>query len=347
MIGLLFVGLLAVVVFAQIKLAPTVLKNLFYEYKYDTRLAEPGELITFTSKMINAWNFPVVYVSVAEQMPETARIEKTGRNSKSHRLYLLPKHSYTHDIRFSIDKRGVYRKGKCYIEAGDFLGFTAKVRNIDLDSDIVIMPKRSEDDMVIKTLGGYIGDISVRRFIIEDPVLTIGYRDYTGREPMKNISWNQSARVNKLMVKNNDYTVDTNVAVVLHMDSDRNREMESCLEILRTVCEELEKKRIPYEFLSNGDMGDLNEGYGSRHLNYLMMKAGRSKLRGYFSFRELMDRCRKKKKNNRSYIVITPQLDEDERAALNRLQAYSDHEVCVFTGGQNDDQRIYSGNPER
>ena len=29
MIGLLFVGLLAVVAFAQIKLAPTVLKNLF------------------------------------------------------------------------------------------------------------------------------------------------------------------------------------------------------------------------------------------------------------------------------------------------------------------------------
>ena len=131
------------------------------------------------------------------------------------------------------------------------------------------------------------------------------------------------------------FTVDTNVAVVLHMENNCEPEMEDCLEILRTVCEELEAKRIPYEFLSDGDMGSVNEGYGTRHLNYIMTKAGRSKLHGYYSFNLLMDECIQKKKNNRSYIVITPKLDDGERTALDRLQAYSDHEVCVFTGGQN------------
>ena len=334
MIGLLFVGLLAVSVAIQIVLAPTVLKNLFYEYKYDTRLAEPGEKITFTSKIINAWRFPVPYINVSEQLPEGAVIENRNTNTSGYRLYLLSKKSHTHDTRFSFSRRGVYRNGRCFIETGDFLGFQAKVKSIDITSDIVVMPKKSENEYVVKTLGGFLGDISVRRFIIEDPILNIGYRDYTGREPMKDISWNQSAKANKLMVKNNDYTVDTNVAVVLHMENNHEAQMEDCLEILRTVCEELEAKRIPYEFLSDGDLGNVNEGYGTRHLNYLMNKAGRSKLHGYYSFNQLMEECIQKKKNNRSYIVITPKLDDGERAALDRLQAYSDHEVCVFTGGQ-------------
>lgn len=334
MIGLLFVGLLAVCGFLQVVMAPTVLKNLFYEYKYDTRLAEPGERITFTSKIINAWRFPVAYINVSEQLPEGAVIENGTTNRYGYRLFLFPKKSHTHETHLTFSRRGVYRNGRCFLETGDFLGFQAKVRNIDITSDLVIMPKRSEDEYVIKTLGGFLGDISVRRFIIEDPVLNIGYRDYTGREPMKNISWSQSAKVDKLMVKNNDFTVDTNVAVVLHMDNNRDQEMEDCLEIVRTVCEELEKKRIPYEFISDGDVGNLNEGYGTRHLNYLMTRLGRSRLHGYYSFGELMDECIRKKKNNRSYIVITPRLDEVEKAALNKLQAYSDHEVCVFTGGQ-------------
>ena len=177
MIGLLFVGLLAVCGFLQVVMAPTVLKNLFYEYKYDTRLAEPGERITFTSKIINAWRFPVAYINVSEQLPEGAVIENGTTNRYGYRLFLFPKKSHTHETHLTFSRRGVYRNGRCFLETGDFLGFQAKVRNIDITSDLVIMPKRSEDEYVIKTLGGFLGDISVRRFIIEDPVLNIGYRD--------------------------------------------------------------------------------------------------------------------------------------------------------------------------
>ena len=81
---------------------------------------------------------------------------------------------------------------------------------------------------------------------MEDPVLTIGYLDYTGREPMKKISWMHSAKVGKLMVKNSDYTVDANAAIVLNLASGSAKEKEKCLEIVRTVCEKLEEEKIPY-----------------------------------------------------------------------------------------------------
>ncbi len=338
MIALIFAGLAIVVLVLQVKMAPTVLKKLLCDYKFDMKLAEPGEVITCTSRLVNAWRFPVLYINYIIHLPEGAQIENGNGKAERHRLYLLPKQKYTRDIRFTLPKRGVYKNGKYYLETGDFLGFYSRVRSEDIKADIVIMPEKSQDEMALKTLGGYLGDISIRRFIIEDPVLTIGYREYTGREPMKNIAWSQSARQNQLMVKNNDFTTDTNVAVVLNMQNSDRNELEECLKMVRSACEQLEELHIPYEFICNGDVGNCPEGYGSLHFNYLMMRLGKSNLFSYFSFAQLIDRCIQKKKNNRSYIIITPQLTPDKAKELHRLQLVSDHELCILqTGGNSDD----------
>ena len=56
----------------------------------------------------------------------------------------------------------------------------------------------------------------MNRFIMEDPVLRLGYRDYTGREPIKQISWTQTARMGRMMVSCQDYTVERTVTVMLN-----------------------------------------------------------------------------------------------------------------------------------
>ena len=263
-------------------------------------------------------------------MPEGAVITDREAGHDSRRLCLLPRRSSRHILTFALPRRGVYRGGRYYLETGDFLGFKSRVRSGSIDGDIIVMPRKCEDEKVVQTLGGYIGDISVRRFIIEDPVLTVGFRDYTGQEPMKKISWTQSARTGQLMVKNSDFTVDVNVAVVLNMVSGTAAEKEKSLEIVRTVCEQLEEQRIPYQFISNGDTGSSEEGFGRMHLSALMRALGRSELRGFYSFDWLIDRSIRERKHNRSYIVISPPLTEANRASVARLSRYSDQEPCVL-----------------
>ena len=338
MIGLIFFGLAAVVFVLQIKTSSIALQNLYCDFRFDKKLAEPGEVITCAFKVVNAWFFPVLYINFIVRLPQGARIVDDGSDSVGHRLYLLPRQKYTGEIRFTLPERGIYKNGRYFLETGDFLGFQSKVLSKDLKTDIVVMPDKSRDEVVLNTMGGYLGDISVRRYIMEDPVLTIGYRDYTGKEPMKDISWKQTARRNQLMVKNSDYTTDINVAVVVNMQSSDPERLEECLRILRNTCEQLEEKRIPYELLSNGDIGNSPEGYGNKHFNHLMLKCGRSGLISYFSFEYLIDRCIQKKKNNRSYIIITAPLSAKQQAQLNRLQNVSDHPLCLITaGGQQDD----------
>ena len=330
MIAIIAVGIAAAVVVMQFIIAPRIPRHLRYRYTYDTKLAEPGEKITYAGSLSNSWFFPAVYVSLAVLLPEGAAIAGGKGNHQGYRMSLMPHRSSRHTLLFTLPRRGVYRGGRFFLETGDFLGFKSHVDSDGIEGTITVMPKRCDEDKVIRTLGGYIGDVSVRRFIIEDPVLTVGYRDYTGREPMKKISWPHSARVGQLMVKNSDYTVDVNVAVVLNMASGTDEEKEKSFEILRTVCETLEEKRIPYQFMSNGDAGNRKEGFGRKHISALMTSLGRSKLVAYNSFDTLIDRCIRERKNNRSYIIVTPPLSENDRAALGRLIENSDSEPCVL-----------------
>ncbi len=326
----ILIGVTVLVLFLQFLVTPGIPQHLLLRFSFDTELAEPGEKIVCNGRLTNNWFFPVIYMCLYEHMPEGAVISGKKDNKTSHRIFLFPHSSFKHKIFFTLPKRGIYRSGKYYVETGDFLGFKSRVISGQINANLVVMPKRCEDARVLKVLGGYLGDISVRRFILEDPVLTMGYLDYTGREPMKKISWKHSAKVGKLMVKNSDYTVDANAAVVLNMDTGSVREKEKSFEIVRTVCEQLEQEHIPYEFLSNGDAGSLKEGYGKMHMDQLMTNLGRSGLCGFTSFDKLVENCIRGQKKNRSYFIISPPLSVSDREALARLQRVSEYELCVL-----------------
>lgn len=200
------------------------------------------------------------------------------------------------------------------------------------------MPRPWEDPQMALTLGGYLGEISVRRFLFEDPVLTIGVRDYTGSEPLKQIAWKQTARAGKLQVKNYDYTVDVNVTVLLNLEG-LPAEQESCFRIARTVCETLERRRIPYEFCGNGDLfgprGELNwysEGLGAQHYRTLMYALGQSRGLVYHSFVQMAERCRRRGRRSCGYIVITPPLRQQDQEALRTLRRLSETEPCLLIG---------------
>ena len=330
MIFFLLIGMTVIVLLLEFAVAPRAPRHLLLRYTFDTQLAEPGETVTFSGRLVNNWLFPVTYFNLFESMPEGAEVAGASNGWTEHRLFLLPRRSFAHTVPFTLPRRGVYRRGRYYLETGDFLGFRTRVTSGEILTDITVMPKLCEDEPILRVLGGYLGDVSVRRYLMEDPVLTVGCREYTGREPMKKISWKYSAKAGKLMVRNSDFTADYNVAVVLNMASGTDAEKEKCLEIVRTVCEALERERIPYQFLSNGDAGNLEEGFGKKHVERLLTNLGRSNLFCGSSFGSLAERCIRERKRNRSFIIVSAPLSPAERDALALLQRYSEHELCVL-----------------
>ena len=141
-------------------------------------------------------------------------------------------------IPLSVEKRGRYELRQFQLCRGDFLGTREQMRECGRAAEIVVAPKPFPQQAVSDVFGGFMGDVSVTRFIMEDPVLTLGFREYTGREPMKMISWTQSARGNGLMVKKYDYTLEPTVSVLLDVGAGLGRE-----EVVVTMTQNAKRNR--------------------------------------------------------------------------------------------------------
>ncbi len=348
MFGFLFFGLVILSVIVEVLSLRDPFRHVVMSYDLDMEMAEPDEQITVSYQVTNTGRFPIFYLGLSFSFGDGVKVcedEKwLERNvaraftglSVNRSLSLMPHSTIRGRFHISLSKRGTYKLGRCYLEAGDLLGLHTAVSSHEGNRSIVCTAALAETDPQVNVLGGFLGDISVRRFIMEDPSLLVGYREYTGYEPMKKISWNQTAKTGKLMVKLNDFTLDTDVAVAVNLERiyASPTDIERCFELTRSACEKLEEMKIPYAFLSNGDLRDLQQGYGRGHLSAILKNIGQSGAACYTSFEALIDKCIAANKSNRSYILVTPYLDDEGVACLRRLQNVSDHEVCVIYGGK-------------
>lgn len=352
MILLFVICLAALVIYLERNWADLCLRRLRYHFSHDITLAEPDQVIILTSQVENRWLLPILFVRLTEYLPRDAAIHEDEDWAKSHchispigrqyvdeSFYLLPHRRRTGVLHISLPRRGGYRLGEVTLTTGDFLGLKDTSQRLGGTADVVVIPRRCEDADVLRALGGLMGDISVRRFILEDPILTAGFREYTGREPMKAIAWTQSARSDQLLVKQYDYTVDATVTVLLNAEGGSEEQLEHCFSLTRTVCEELEDRGIPYELRTNGDLvGPLgpvrrvNEGLGHQHLNTILYALGRAGCTCYSSLERLVEVARRAARPNQSYILITPPLSPAQDRLLDRLRAVSDGQVYILTG---------------
>ena len=310
----------------------------------DMNLTEPDEVVTLTYVVQNTSRFPMPFVSFCFHFPEQLKVLENEAWMEAHSVGGAFANMYSFDVclpphrglrgrlRFCLKERGLYELGKVYVETGDFLGFHSKVRSFYIQDRIICTARPLPEEPALAPLGGYLGDISVRRFIMEDPSLILGYRDYTGAEPMKRISWLQTARVGQLMVKNHDFTVDTDVAVLVDLEHCQKPTAERCLSLVRTVCDVLEELRIPYAVLSNGDLFTTDKGIGRQHNFEVQRRVGLSRFVRYRPFAALTAQWSRPGFSQRGCIVITPCATPELAQLIGRLESASGTRVCLLTG---------------
>jgi uncharacterized protein (DUF58 family) len=317
------------------------LRHPHVSFDIDTTLVEPGEVITLYYSVHNTSRLPLLYVGfslrlepevVLHEDEEWRRLHVTTDFTGTrvdHHFYLLPRRKFSGKVHISLKKRGLQDLGRFHIETGDFLGLHPVMSSGDIGTKVICTSDKSGPGE-LEVLGGELGDVSVRRFILDDPTMLLGYREYTGREPMKQISWKQSAKAGKLMVRQNDYTTDRVAVVIVNMDSSQRPIMEHCLKLTRAVCERLEEEKIPYELMSNGDLFSLPEGIGRGHLFFILRRLGLSRPTGYTTLSQLMERCDRRRRSNCSYIIITPPVGDEGQAALERFRRRVDSRPVIL-----------------
>ena len=331
----------ALLEYYSLSLAP---KRIQISFDTDLTLAEPGEEVCLSVVIRNQSRLPQLYVSVSVSLEDGLKIlvnedegakyivKTASGNLFRRRYFLLPHQAVIQKIRFVPEHRGVFHIGRCYLECGDYLGIKSIVKSFPIDRQLVCTARYIPDLPSFDPLGGTEGNHSVRRFIFEDPTLVYGYRDYTGREPMRQISWKATARTGRLTVREQDHTQEWNATVLADLWTDSQEDLERVLELVRTVCESLEERHIPYAFVSNSDLGDVPEGLGRQHIHMIQRKIGLSFPIAYYRFDTLLPRLFSGTTDDRSFILIAPEPTRNVDDYLRYLDRYGASKTIVFYG---------------
>jgi hypothetical protein len=230
------------------------------DYSISTDATEPGKPFAVQSILTNKSRIPVSYLAVRELLPEHAIIPN-GVKTRIAKNGLLVKNIYRMKSRqrkrlaleLSITKRGVHLFTADSIEFGDFLGFRVITKKVMQLMEIVVYPEVLDNPALSETLSSFCGDITARRFLIRDPILTAGAREYTGREPMKEIHWLQSARRGDLMVREFEYSRQPAACVVLNVEGvgSEDADMDKLCSVTRAVCQALVNTGASVSFYTN------------------------------------------------------------------------------------------------
>ncbi len=310
------------------------------------KLVEPSQPFTVQTTIENRKKHLPVLLQVQECLPEELEIigqEKTGRVSLyrvryyDYCQYLRRRAKVTRRYQAVLPARGRYFFRGAVLRGNDFFGTSESTLQVQGGAEVVVKPARCNAPALESLLGGFLGDVSVRRYIMEDPTLHIGFRDYTGREPMRAISWSQSAKGKGLLVKQYDHTTDPSLTILLSIAGGTPAQIEGCYSLVRSLCELLEQKHIRYDFCTNAVMvggtracQHTGEGLGTQHLNTVLEGLGRAT---YTCSAPLSKTLRRNADTlgAGACILILPQPDAAQSAAAQRMFAGRGGSLRVLT----------------
>ena len=357
MIWIVVILAILVLRFVEQRWPSYALQFLHFSGKCDQTLAQPGKPVIWNSTVENYNRLPIPFVRLELRFPNELIPAKSDPWLQAHstpgiqkwhveeRLSLGTRRGRSRSLTFIPSRRGEFSLGSCRMSIGDLLGFQES--SLELPPvKLVVIPETAKNNKSVEAVSGFLGDLSVRRFILEDPILTIGFRDYTGREPMKDVSWTRTAMTGKLQVKQYDHTAEQTVTILLNVEGGSPEELEGAFRQMRSVCEELERRKVPFSMRTNGSLNGpvgklfhLSEGLGSQHLNSILYSLGRAEYTCYFGFPRLARTALDHRKSSESYIVITPHPAETLNQNIRKLEAASGNPVCILYGSWEVEQK--------
>ena len=358
---LIFIIFLIIILFiAQNRSKKLGLTGIKYSYKLSKNAVEINEQLEMVSTITNESRRFIPFIRLSETIPDGAKLPHNPTPIKqkyfaddektySSTIYLMARSRLKRKLKLSFDKRGWYVFNGATLYGGDYLGLGTMPESFKTARTITVYPEPVNSLQLQQIIGGFLGDISVRRFIMEDPVLTIGTREYTGREPMKQVSWKHTARTNQMMVKQFDYTTEMVVTVVLDVEQPKGKmftdeQFEICYSLARSIAQYLDKAKVPFDFTTNALITGLSaieknstrvsQNLGIAHLRFVLEKLGRASYGTNESFAELVEKLQsgRKQQQNHSIIIISPERDANKERIANQLQTTSSGSLLKVYG---------------
>jgi uncharacterized protein (DUF58 family) len=168
------------------------------------------------------------------------------------------------------------------------------------------------------------GDFSVRRWIIEDPMVINGVRSYSGNDSLKSINWKATAKNQQLLVNKYDFTADKRIMIILNLDRQEyslKREdihtIEVAIEVCASIASMMHETGIPVGFATNAhtlgpvETNVLDPDTGDNHMIAILESLAKLSYFKKYKSRELLKLLVASFSWGTEVIVVTPEISEE------------------------------------
>jgi len=200
----------------------------FRGFNYSCRLSynkvNEGETIDFIETIENRRLLPMLWLKVEARFHDTLLFTKNDNTRVSagifHRsvISMPPFRRIRRTYKIVCSKRGYYPLGSATITTGDLLGFSSKTMSFSSDAGLHVYPVPLKNTSIMLPSRSFMGDMVVRRYILPDPFMPAGVRDYVPGDPLNIIHWKASAKTGELVVHRREYTADSKLMVFFNID---------------------------------------------------------------------------------------------------------------------------------
>lgn len=203
-------------------------KNLIIKRSCDKNMIFPGEEFKVITEIENKKWLPISFLNIEEEyLNGVERLDSSTQRNTGDFSYYVSSYSVLwyervkRAHRVKINNRGVYFIRNMVVTVGDIFGFSSKTMSFMEMLEIVVYPRILDPKKLEFNNNSLQGEEIIKRWIYKDPLFIKGIREYTREDRMKDIHWNSSLKMNKLMVREYDYTSEREVVFIINVQQGR------------------------------------------------------------------------------------------------------------------------------
>ncbi|XEC92531.1 DUF58 domain-containing protein [Paenibacillus tarimensis] len=202
-------------------------RRLTYSRSFSVKRCFQGDEIEMREEIANRKPLPLPWLRVESllhagmQFQSQTNLEiSNGEYVQNHKSFfsLLPYTKITRRHRVVCTRRGAYRINSVALTCGDAVGASSTTRRIQMDEELLVYPKPLPLEELDLPSQSWQGEVAVKRWIVEDPFMISGVREYRYGDSLKGVNWNATARTGKLQVHKRDYTADYKMMILLNIE---------------------------------------------------------------------------------------------------------------------------------
>ena len=207
-----------------------VFSNFEYTRGFNVTTCFQGEQIELLEVITNRKIIPMPWVRAESKIPDSIIFGAKPETSGDHDQWffhtsvfsLMPYQRVLRSYNILCNRRGIYDLGSVSISSGDLFDNMTSTLQKQNNAVITVYPRLIDPQAIDLPTTRWQGDLTVMRWIIDDPFLLLGIREYQPGDTMRDVHWKATARTGNLQVKTHDKTSDPKLMVIMNIEPREN-----------------------------------------------------------------------------------------------------------------------------